>query len=55
MRKHLIMATFTSVFLTIARASTAAAPAAGQTVSQPWPGGNAGDHPLFKAVAKPVR
>lgn len=55
MRKHLIMATFTSVFLTIARASTAAPPAAGQTVSQPWPGGIAGDHPLFKAVAKPVR
>ena len=55
MRKHLIMATFTSVFLTIARASTAAAPAAGQTVSQPWPGGHAGEHHLFKAVAKPVR
>jgi hypothetical protein len=54
-RKHLIMATFTSVFLTIARASTAAAPAAGQTVSQPWPGRNAADHHFFKAVAKPVR
>ena len=55
MRKHLIVATFTSVFLTIARASTAAAPATGQTVSQLWPGGNAGDPHFLKAAAKPVR
>lgn len=55
MRKHLIMATFTSVFLTIARASPAAPPATGQTVNQPWPGGNPGDHHFSKAVAKPVR
>jgi hypothetical protein len=54
-RKHLILATFTSVFLTIARASTAAAPATGQTASQPWSGGNAFDHHFFKAAAKPVR
>ena len=53
-RKHLIVATFTSVFLTIARASPVAAPAIGQTVNQPWPVGNASDH-NYKAAAKPVR